>query len=62
VNVVPGTVETITHLSPCASGASADAAPSYSVPCINGTIDATCVFWPVWGAAVGYLIYEGISP
>jgi hypothetical protein len=57
VDVKPGTVETVAHLSPCASGSSAATDQGYS----QG-FNAQYLFWPVWGAAVGFLIYEGVSP
>jgi hypothetical protein len=67
VNVEPGTVKTVAALSPCASGSSAQAGPSYAQQgnwCMNsdGSLNNICYFWPVWGAAVGFLTYEAISP
>ena len=68
VNVEPGTVKTIAPLSPCASGSAASADPAYTQSggnwCTNsdGSINNACYFWPVWGAAVGFLVYEGVSP
>lgn len=69
VNVEPGTVKTVAVISPCASGSSAAADPSYSQNqgnwCWdnnNNSYSNTCAFWPIWGGVVGFLIYEGISP
>jgi hypothetical protein len=58
VDVAPGTVETVAQLSPCASGASAQAGPGsdYSQSC--GPNGINCVFWPVFGAGVGFIAYE----
>jgi hypothetical protein len=53
VDVAPGTVETVAQLSPCASGSSAATQPGFSQSC-----DATCVFWPVFAAGLGFTIYE----
>jgi hypothetical protein len=63
VNVEPGTVKTVAALSPCASGSSAAAEPSYAQQAGSWCADNnTCVFWPVWGAAVGFIVYEAVSP
>jgi hypothetical protein len=75
VNVEPGTVKTVAVLSPCASGSSAQGGPSYTQQgnwCRenndnnssdnNNNYDPTCAFWPIWGGAVGLLVYEAISP
>jgi hypothetical protein len=78
VNVEPGTVKTVAALSPCASGSAASADPAYSQSngnwCRNnddnndgsgnnnGGWNSACVFWPVWGAGVGFITYEAISP
>jgi hypothetical protein len=62
VNVIPGTVETIAALSPCASGASAAADNSnhwgYCSEWQN------CGFWAVWAGGAAFVGYEisQISP
>lgn len=63
VNVKPGSVKSIDPISPCASGAEAQGGPDYTQH--DGSWCAAwqnCVFWPAFGATVGFLIYEGISP
>ena len=55
-NVEPGTVKTVARLSPCASGSSAQTGPSFGQPGTWCADNTTCVFWPVWGAAVGFVI------
>lgn len=71
VNVKPGTVKTIDAISPCASGSEAQGDPGYwqhqsnwcwsNDPNNNGLVPS-CAFWPIWGAGVGFIIYEAISP
>lgn len=68
VNVEPGTVKTVAPISPCASGSSAATDPSYAQNQGNWCWDNTtnsynnaCVFWPVWGAGVGFIIYEIVA-
>lgn len=63
VNVKPGSVKSIEPISPCASGSEAAVEPDFNQHA-GGWCDPIqpCVFWPVFGAAVGFLTYEGISP
>jgi hypothetical protein len=65
-NVEPGSVKTVAALSPCASGSAAQGASFAQQAnwCSNsdGSVSNACYFWPVWGAAVGFVVYEAVSP
>jgi hypothetical protein len=63
VNVKPGSVKSIDPISPCASGSEAQGGPDYTQHSGSWCDPVTnCVFWPVFGSAVGFIIYEAISP
>jgi hypothetical protein len=57
VNVQPGTVTTIAPLSPCASGSNAQVPDSW-----RWCEPATCVFWGLWGAGLGFIIDQIVQP
>jgi hypothetical protein len=65
VKVAPGSVETVAPLSPCASGSTAQS-QDYSQDrgqCFYWwSLDRQqCFFWPVFGAGLGFLIYEIVT-
>src|SRR5262249_19733493 len=59
VNVQPGAVATIAPLSPCASGSNAQDPNWWNYCQTNPQI---CAFWAVYGAGLGFIIYEITRP
>jgi hypothetical protein len=57
VSVQPGTVTTIAPLSPCASGSNAQVSDWW-----HWCEPATCVFWAIWGAGLGFTIDQIVQP